>query len=126
MLHISSKKAFSVFADGQVLPGVPFESGSWCQWQLLEAYEQALVCGARRLLVDKRAFITPWHTSVCKDSVRATGKLLNRYSARLAVVIDPFDHIEKAACLGIMQNGGKVLSTYDMGEAHNWLDGSIF
>lgn len=117
---------FAVYADGKELPVPEVVRETWCHGQLLEVYENALDEGARFILVDKRQMITPWDATVCKTSVQAVGKTLNRHRARLAVVIDKNDHIEKAACLGIMQHGGKVLSTYDMEEAKSWLAGDIF
>lgn len=126
MTQGSNIAQFAIYADGIALEVPAVGSETWCHGQLLEVYETALDEGARHILVDKRQMITPWDATVCKSSVQAVGHALNRHSARLAVVIDKNDHIEKAACLGIMQHGGKVLSTYDMEEAQSWLAGDIF
>lgn len=120
------EQGFEIYADGQALAIPVFENGKWCHGNLLPLYEEALAEGAKHLLVDKRRLVSPWDASVCKESVKAVGRTLNRHRARLAVVIDRKDHIEKAACLGIMQHGGKVLSTYDIDEAKSWLAGEIF
>ncbi|MBO6505131.1 MAG: hypothetical protein JJ960_12565 [Kordiimonadaceae bacterium] len=126
MTQGSNRANFAIYADGKQLPVQHVARETWCHGQLLELYECALDAGARHILVDKRQMITPWDSIVCKSSVEAVGRTLNRHRARLAVVIDKSDHIEKAACLGIMQHGGKVLSTYDMEEAQSWLVGDIF
>ena len=126
MIQGSNIAQFAIYADGEPIEVPAIDDETWCHGHLLEVYETALNSGARHILVDKRQMITPWDAPVCKSSVEAVGHALNRHSARLAVVIDRADHIEKAACLGIMQHGGKVLSTYDMEEAQNWLSGNIF
>lgn len=126
MTQGSNKAQFAIYADGKELSVPEINRETWCHGHFLEVYESALEKGAQHILVDKRQMITPWDTTVCKSSVQQVGRTLNQYRARLAVVIDRNDHIEKAACLGIMQHGGKVLSTYDIEEAQSWLAGEIF
>lgn len=126
MAHQTENRALAVFADGEPLSVAAPDSGTLCHQQLLGSYEAALDAGARRILVDKRQMVTSWDSSVCKETVKAVGRIFGHHQAKLAVVIDQRDHIEKATCLGIMQHGAKVLSTYDIEEAKSWLAGEIF
>ncbi len=126
MAHQTENRALAVFADEELLSVTTPEVGSPCHQKLLNSYEAALDAGARRILVDKRQMVTSPDSNVCKETVKAVGRIFGHHQAKLAVVIDQNDHIEKATCLGIMQHGVKVLSTYDIEEAKSWLAGEIF
>lgn len=97
----------------------------WSHNNIMHILSCGVQSGTRNFLIDKREHLTPFHKTYSESTLSEIGKCLSKHEAKLAVVLNKDDHIEKMVCLSIMTNGGKVLSTLSIREAQSWLTGSI-
>lgn len=97
----------------------------WDHATMYDLVSRTIDSGARHILIDKRSNLTPLDKDYAPDTLAAIGQALSSNQAKVAMVLNVDDHLEKLACLSIMRNGGKILSTHNMHEAFSWLGGQI-
>ncbi len=96
------------------------------------AYDEAegiilrhLEAGIRALLIDKRGYYSTEPYDRAAAYAASVGRAVGMHSAKLAVVLNEADHHEKAICAQAMRYGARVLTTTNVDEAVQWLDGEI-